>query len=78
MALAFVERGTYNPASRDEGQPSKCFNRATPSLPGPPARKPGIPKQDPTHCGPDGMQLLLRCIEHDSQSKIFPELKEPY
>ena len=47
MTLAFGKRGTYNPASRDEGQPWKCFNRATPSLPGPPARKPGIPKQDP-------------------------------
>src|SRR5580698_2890218 len=35
MTLAFGKRGTYNPASREQGRSSKCFNRASPTSRGP-------------------------------------------
>jgi hypothetical protein len=44
-SLAFGGRGTYNPASREKGW-KLAFESVTPSSRCP-ARKPGIPKQDP-------------------------------
>jgi hypothetical protein len=69
--LAFGERGTYNPANREKGQPpistrSSLFFRG-------PARKPGIPKQDPNASGPCGMQLGLQ--ESAFQKSNFPKVQ---
>ena len=41
-----------------KGQPPHRSNRVTPESPGVPARKPGIPKQDPIAMWSDGMQLF--------------------
>src|SRR5271165_731883 len=45
-SLAFGRRGTYNPANRETGSGAFAFEQVTPCPRGP-ARKPGIPKQDP-------------------------------
>jgi hypothetical protein len=50
-ALAFGNRGTYNPANRDETFTVHHFIDDA-SSPGAPARNPSIPKQDPNECGP--------------------------
>ena len=46
-SLAFGKRGTYNPANRENGYVASSLQPGYPSLSRGPARKPGIPKQDP-------------------------------
>jgi len=55
-ALAFAQRGTYNPANREKGLSLDRSNRVTPRLPVPCQEFPAFQRRIGTRCGPGGMQ----------------------
>jgi hypothetical protein len=67
--LAFGKRGTYNPANREKESAARRLVQVPPCAldfdPGVPARKPGIPKQDPkarvvpAECGREALKYTF-------------------
>ena len=58
-----------------KGQPPTTFQPGTLRFPGALPGSPAFQSRIRTQCGPDGMQLLLSCEEHDSQKSYFPKIQ---
>ncbi len=76
-SLAFGRRGTYNPASREKGQPPHRSNRVSPFTPGAPARKPGHSKAGSERIAVQS-ECSLEVVENDPRIAISRDFKEPY